>query len=457
MSDDNLSKAELQLIDKIVDVLSLTKFRHLLWDKIRQAFGLSFQGTQLEYGFVRGVPDPLALKYLEDRVFILSDKTQSLLRGNLRWELLEGMKNVESVDEIKRRLDKIFEGNTVQTERIARTEVLNAQNAGRLSAYEASDVVHYKMWKAAMNNARTAADSKRLNGQIQKVGDSFIDPKTGDANMHPPNRPFCRCTMIPLRKLPENIVYKGGQMYDANEMVGKIEIDIGSLSKTEKHYEYITVHPKKGKPFKRRQLVGKKDVEGKSKDIIIDETNNLNKIGIQKIKSAVKSSGITDKVRIVSESSIKDIMGIKHPEKSTSPLSWYDDNKHEYVLNGKVFNEDLKDFEKYMRYSTSKNWNKKGSNLKTVLLHERGHQIARPDTFNIGYVNKDFQKAVESFYVKYGGQDGVKQEVGNYAGTSITEVLPEAYALTYSGVDVSDDVKALGKLVKDFELKGAEV
>ena len=38
-----------------------------------------------------------------------------------------------------------------------------------------------------------------------------------------------------------------------------IEIDLNPLSKQEKHYEYVTVHPKKGKPFKRRQLVGRKE------------------------------------------------------------------------------------------------------------------------------------------------------------------------------------------------------
>ncbi len=180
-------------------------------------------------------------------------------------------------------------------------------------------------------------------------------------------------------------------------------------------------------------------------ETIFDEPNNLSPVGLKKIASAVKSAGITDKVRIVSESEVK----AKFPEKASTPLAWYDGNNNEYVLNGKVFKNDLEEFEKYMAHSTSNNWNKDGSNLKTVLLHEKGHQIARPDTFNIGYVNKDFQKAAEAFLVKHGGQDGVKQEIGNYAGSSITEILPEAYALTYSGVDVSDDVRTLGELVND--------
>ena len=261
-SDETLSKAELQLIDKIIVAVGLAKFRNILWQKVRQAFGFSFHGTNIEYGFARATPDERALAYIEDRIFILSDKTQAKLVGDLRWEFLEGIKNAESVDEIKRRLDRIFKGNTVNTERIARTEVLNAQNAGRQSAYEESEVTHYKMWKAAMKNPRTAADSKRLNGQLQEVGNPFVDPKTGDSFMHPPNRPFCRCTTIPMRKLPENIVHKGGQMYAADEMVGKIEIDMGSLNKTEKR---IWVKPTSKRKGHYRKIKGAKKVEEKKK------------------------------------------------------------------------------------------------------------------------------------------------------------------------------------------------
>ena len=264
MPEDNLSKAELALIDRIITTAGLAKFRNTLWQKVQQAFGFSFHGTNIEYGFARATPDERSLAYLEDRIFILSDKTQAKLVGDLRWELLEGMKNAESVDEIKRRLDGIFKGNTVNTERIARTETLNAMNAGRQNAYEVSEVVHYKMWRAAMNNARIAADSKRVNGQLQEVGNPFIDPKTGDSFMHPPNRPNCRCTTIPMCKLPENIVHKSGQMYAADEMVGKIEIDVGSLNKSEKRIWVKATSKRKGH---YRKVKGAKKVESEKLEV----------------------------------------------------------------------------------------------------------------------------------------------------------------------------------------------
>jgi len=234
MSDEILSKAELALIDKIIGALGLSSLRNLLWEKVERAFRFTFKNTQVNYGFTHATPDPLALKYLKERVFILSDRTRDRLSGNLRWELLEGIRNTESITDIKKRLDGIFTGmHDYEIERIARTETLNAMAEGRFQANVQSEIANYKQWKAAMKNARTAADSKRLNGQIQKIEDPFVDPKTGDTCMHNPNRSNCRCTVLYLRKLPPNIIHKGGQMYNADE-VQKIEFDIGSLSKGEK-------------------------------------------------------------------------------------------------------------------------------------------------------------------------------------------------------------------------------
>jgi len=231
---DDLSKIELGIISKIINPLNFDGLYHKLWNRVKQSFGLSFHSTQLEYGFVRAVPDPRSLEYLQYRQLILSEKTKEKLIGDLKYQLLEGIRNTESITDIKKRLDGIFTGmHDYEIERIARTETLNAMAEGRFQANVQSGIANYKQWKAAMKNARTAADSKRLNGQIQKIEDPFVDLKTGDTCMHNPNRSNCRCTVLYLRKLPPNIIHKGGQMYNADE-VQKIEFNIGSLSKSEK-------------------------------------------------------------------------------------------------------------------------------------------------------------------------------------------------------------------------------
>ena len=246
LEDETLSKVELALIDRIVGALGIRSFQKLLWSKVEQAFRFTFRNTQVNYGFTHATPDPFALKYLEERTFILSDKTQDRLTGNLRWELLEGIKNTESISEIKKRLDKVFVGmHDYEIERIARTETLNAMAEGRFQANVQSGVAVYKQWRAAINNKRTAADSKWLHGQIQLICDPFLY-KNGDSFMHNPSRPNCRCTVLYLRKLPENIVRKGGLMYNADEMIGKIEIDISSLQKTENRIWIKPTEKRKG-------------------------------------------------------------------------------------------------------------------------------------------------------------------------------------------------------------------
>lgn len=260
--DSIIEKFEIATVDEFIKHLSYNSFLAILLNKVKNSFISSFNDTNVEYNFeIETKADPLGLENLKTREFILSQKTVENLRGNLRYELLAGLSNNESIDQIKKRLDKIFVTNSVNTERIARSEIVDAQNAGRISAYKASEVVTYKMWKAAAGrrSKRVCDLCKRLNGQIQPLDEPFVDPKNpGETWQHPIAHPNGGCTTIPLRKLPDNIIYLGGQMYAGDYVVGKLEIPT-DLLKNEKHYETITVHPKKGQPFKRRQLVGRKE------------------------------------------------------------------------------------------------------------------------------------------------------------------------------------------------------
>ena len=80
IEDEPLSKAELAIIDKIVGVLGLSALKSRLWAKVQRAFNFTYHGTQIEYGFAHATPDERALKYLEERVFILSDNDSESLQ-----------------------------------------------------------------------------------------------------------------------------------------------------------------------------------------------------------------------------------------------------------------------------------------------------------------------------------------------------------------------------------------
>jgi SPP1 gp7 family putative phage head morphogenesis protein len=181
----------------IEQILGIKSFNKLLWDRIYKAFNLSFKRTN-ELFHWKSQPSKSVLDYFKQRELILSEKTMSRVTGDIKYEILEGIENRESITELTNRLDKVFDGERWQIERIARTEVLNAQNAGEFHAQLSSNVAKWKMWKANVNNKRTAADSLRLHNQIQKIKDPFVDPKTGKESMHSPNRPNCRCSIVYL-------------------------------------------------------------------------------------------------------------------------------------------------------------------------------------------------------------------------------------------------------------------
>jgi len=202
------------LINRITIGVSAPALQKPLLKHVIASFHEGFDATQKTYGYAHATPDERAIAYLRERVIVLSEKTADRLKGDLKYELVEGMKNSESILQIKQRLKPIFEDmDDYELERLARNEVMDSLNEGRMEAYREDGDVRFKVWRAALKDDRTADDSKRLAGQIQPLGKPFIDPLTGKTCDHPPNRPNCRCGTVPLEELPEDIVYRGDLMY----------------------------------------------------------------------------------------------------------------------------------------------------------------------------------------------------------------------------------------------------
>ena len=267
------------LIDKITDSISASALKKRLLKHVLSSFETSYGDTQDKYDYFKTKPDPRAVKYLDERIIILSDKTADRLKGNLKYELVEGMKNTESITDIKQRLKPIFDDmKDYELERLARTEVMDAMNEGRLEAYREDGDVRYKVWKAALNNSRTADDSKRLAGQVQPLGAQFVDPETGKTCDHPPNRPNCRCGTVPLEELPDDIVYRGDLMYYPRYMYGT-----GGTAAPHK--------PKEAKPEESTKLIAYKE--------------KLSKMDISDLKSEAGN------------------IGKEYPSVETSMRGWY--------------------------------------------------------------------------------------------------------------------------------------
>ena len=232
--DIELTKVEVGLIGKLLAAISIESFRKLLTKNVLDAFVASHENTNVEFNFNRSKPDPEAIAFLKEREIILSDKTSSKLEGDLKYQLLEGLKANESIDQITRRLDIIFtDMMPFQLERIARTECLHSMNAGRQSAYEKSDVVEYKMIIGATDK-RLCALCRRMRGQVQPLNKPFKDKTTGESWMHPPFHPNGRCSTVPLMDLPDNPIIIEGETYDSDEKLGKVEINVNLLKSQDK-------------------------------------------------------------------------------------------------------------------------------------------------------------------------------------------------------------------------------
>jgi SPP1 gp7 family putative phage head morphogenesis protein len=237
---DELTKIEVGLIGKLLAAISIESFRDLITKNVLDAFITSHENTNVEFNFGRSKPDPEAVTFLREREIVLSDKTASKLEGDLKYQLLEGLKGNESIDMITRRLGTIFTDMMPwQLERVARTEVLNAQNAGRLSAYEKSGVVEYKMIIGATDK-RLCGLCRRMRGQVQELDQPFVDPENmGDKWMHPPFHPSGRCSTVPLMNLPDSTITIGGQTYAADKKLGKVEIPIDLLKARQKRKAWV--------------------------------------------------------------------------------------------------------------------------------------------------------------------------------------------------------------------------
>ena len=86
----------LAIIKKLVSLIGVSQFKDLLTKRIIHIFNISFNETNELNGFTTRT-DPDAIKALEMREIILCDKSMGALHGDLKFELLEGIKNNESM------------------------------------------------------------------------------------------------------------------------------------------------------------------------------------------------------------------------------------------------------------------------------------------------------------------------------------------------------------------------
>lgn len=117
-------------------------------------------------------------------------------RENLRDQLVNGLREGESIAQLKERVNGVFiDAKGQRAEKIARTEVLRSTNFATVEAYRQSNVVEAKEWLTALDPCPICAP---LDGQTVPLNGKFLTPD--GAIDFPPEHPNCRCTTIPVMK-----------------------------------------------------------------------------------------------------------------------------------------------------------------------------------------------------------------------------------------------------------------
>jgi len=90
---------------------------------------------------------------------------------------------------------KVFDVGNNRAEMIARTEVNNAENQGKLLSMKGSGLKYKKKWVSA-HDARTSNICKRLDGQTVGLDENFVDKTSGWSGQAPSAHVNCRSTLI---------------------------------------------------------------------------------------------------------------------------------------------------------------------------------------------------------------------------------------------------------------------
>lgn len=117
------------------------------------------------------------------------DNSSALARV-LKQEIIQAFMQGVSVKDLSDRIEKRFENDRYNTERLVRTELNYALNQSTKLSYDEAGIKEYEF--LAEIDSRTSDICRELNGQIFKMKDA----RTG-VN-YPPMHPHCRSTTIPV-------------------------------------------------------------------------------------------------------------------------------------------------------------------------------------------------------------------------------------------------------------------
>jgi SPP1 gp7 family putative phage head morphogenesis protein len=138
--------------------------------------------------------------YNPERIEFLTNYTFDLIKGmteevanDLRGELIRGIMNLESLNQLKERIRNVVDVSDSRVEMIARTEFNRAMNMGSLDAAKQSGLKVKKKWLST-EDSRECSICAGLDGKKIDMDDKF---RYGSfEGISPPSHPRCRCVLL---------------------------------------------------------------------------------------------------------------------------------------------------------------------------------------------------------------------------------------------------------------------
>lgn len=198
----------LQLVKTRTDgIFDMREERQMLADAVRATIRtLVAQAAQQQLD-VDGIVarfnerDPVMLSFVERQVMRMGEEVPGVTREMVREAVAHGMSEGLPIAEMRRLVQDAFKARRKdwQLDRIARTEVHNAQEGGGwMSAKQAG--VEFKVWLTARDgrvrglNEKDHADHAGLEDVVMPLDEPFVDPRDGAQLMYPGDRDGKRAT-----------------------------------------------------------------------------------------------------------------------------------------------------------------------------------------------------------------------------------------------------------------------
>lgn len=161
---------------------------------------------------------------IRDKAFEASTRTMERITGDVMSSLTQSFEDGVGIDEAARRLRDVFDGmEQHELVRVARTEIISAQNQGTYTTLRDLGV-DYHEWLSAEDD-RTRESHLELNGQIVRVGDPFSNGlyHPGDTSGAIEEWINCRCRVAPFL-MPEGKTAPPGQpWFYASDLVDIVQ------------------------------------------------------------------------------------------------------------------------------------------------------------------------------------------------------------------------------------------